>query len=103
MVLALLCAQWAGLLHRVEHAGWMPQAALQTNHADEEYPTGNDPHELNHSCALFDGILLADSAPLLPIKLPLLPGTRFLALWSAYASWDAPLLCHFSSRAPPSV
>jgi len=97
LVLALLCAQWAGLHHRIEHAGLQHQSALQTHDAEDDHQ-----QELKHSCILFDGISLADSSPMPPVALPLMPGTRILALWRAFASWDAPLLCHFSSRAPPS-
>ncbi|MDQ7969034.1 MAG: hypothetical protein REI95_05265 [Oxalicibacterium faecigallinarum] len=97
LVLALLCAQWAGLHHRIEHAGLISPHVLQTIEAED-----NHQPEATHSCILFDGISLADATPLLPVSLPLLPGARVLALWHAFASWDAPLLCHFSSRAPPA-
>lgn len=99
LVAALLCAQWSGLHHRIEHGGLL-QASAQ-HQADHDHAPA-DREDAHHSCVLFDGLTLADTGTLLPPQLPLLPGTRVLALWTAYASWDAPPLCHFSPRAPPS-
>ncbi|WP_293780957.1 hypothetical protein [uncultured Oxalicibacterium sp.] len=103
---ALLCVQWAGMQHRIDHtmlayqisspsveARADIQTSVQSDHAKDHLP--------EHSCALFDGICLADSNTLPAIVLPLLPAQRILALWRAFASWDAPQLRHFSSRAPP--
>ncbi len=102
LVAAVLCTQWSGLHHRIEHGGLahvaMPSQSV-TPDLDHDLPHREDAH---HSCVLFDGLTLTDAGTLLPPQLPLLPGTRVLALWTAYASWDAPPLCHFSPRAPPS-
>ncbi len=114
----LLFSQWLGLLHGIAHAGWPEQAhaspvasfnaalfnyvdadADADNPADGKLPAAHGkPH---HSCAEYDaaagaaGIHVRFFSPL-PV-----PGTQVLALWQAFASWDAPAVCHFSSRAPP--
>jgi hypothetical protein len=101
LVLALLFAQWLGLAHRIEHAG-LQQTAMQAQarQAAAQANAGFD-KSLDHSCALFDAAALA-TALNSPAAIPtLLPGTQVLALWVAFASWDAPFLCHFSPRAPP--
>lgn len=99
----MLCAQWSGLHHRIEHSG-LPHAAVAATWqavADLDHQPA-DHEDAHHSCVLFDGLTLADGGALLPPQLPLLPGTRVLALWTAHASWVTPPLCHFSPRAPPS-
>lgn len=106
-MLALLFAQWLGLAHRIDHAGLAQpaqaaqsvrlaqagQSALQTN-------TDYD-KSLDHSCALFDASALAAALNSPPVSLAIVPGAQVLALWVAFASWDAPFLRYFSSRAPP--
>ncbi|MNR80718.1 hypothetical protein D3C72_114440 [compost metagenome] len=101
LVVLVLFAQWMGLRHRIEHANWSglqhsSQQLAQDSAASQEYEG-----DKSHSCILFDGMALADGAPLLPFTAILQTGVQVLALWAAYTSWDAPLLCHFSSRAPP--
>ncbi|MFL9927382.1 hypothetical protein PQR62_24120 [Herbaspirillum lusitanum] len=55
----------------------------------------------HHSCVAYDAATLAASVHIdFPLP-PLMPGTHVLALWQAFASWDAPFVCHFFSRAPP--
>jgi len=90
LVAALLFAQWAGLSHRIDHAPFMSAAAADGHDSDA-----------GHSCAAFDAAAVADAIHLPPFAPPLLAGTRILALWAAFASWDAPPVLHFSSRAPP--
>lgn len=103
LVALVLFAQWMGLRHRIEHADW---GSIQHHQMEER---GTSVAELEyagdkaHSCILFDGMALADGAPLLPFSPVLQTSVRVLALWAAYISWDAPLLCHFSSRAPPAA
>lgn len=98
----LLAAQWLGLGHRITHAGWQPGAPAQfvkAGAADSERQSPSaDP---THSCAAFDEATLPAALSTPPYLAPLLPGTAVLALWSAYASWQQPFHCHFSSRAPP--
>jgi hypothetical protein len=88
----LLFAQWSGLAHRIGHAplAGMHMQAGETDHDD----TG-------HSCVAFDAAAVADSIHLPPFAAPLLTSARVLALWAAFHSWDAPLVRHFSPRAPP--
>ena len=91
---ALLFAQWTGLAHRIDHApltGMQAQAG-ETDHHDTD---------VHHSCVAFDAAAVADAIHLPPFIAPLLASAHVLALWAAFQSWDAPLVRHFSSRAPP--
>jgi hypothetical protein len=90
----LLFAQWSGLAHRIDHA---PLAVI---HAQSDLSDDHDT-EPNHSCVAFDAAAVADAIHLPPFVAPLLASTHVLALWVAFNSWDAPLVRHFSSRAPP--
>lgn len=94
LVMAVLFAQWAGLQHGIKHAG-LPHSAASIAQFDF---TESD---TQHSCIAFDAAALADSISLDPYLAPLLTSARVLALWSAFASWDAPFKPYFSSRAPP--
>lgn len=103
LVAALLFAQWLGLAHRIDHSGLQQtsgqaQGSLLTSPSDV-----NVDKSLDHSCALFDAAALATVLNSPAIVPAILPAAQVLALWQAFASWDAPFLCHFSSRAPPSV
>lgn len=104
LIALMLFAQWMGLKHRIEHADVIDghhavlQVAAQVAGTDQPVEYAGDK---SHSCTLFDGVALADSAPSLFFLPVLQTGAKILALWAAHASWDAPLLCHFSSRAPP--
>lgn len=103
LVIALLFAQWLGLAHRIDHSDLQQtiaqaQGPLLTSPSD-----GNIDKSLDHSCALFDGAALATALNSPAVVPAILPAAQVLALWQAYASWDAPFLCHFSSRAPPAV
>lgn len=104
LVVALLFAQWLGLAHRIDHAR-PAQAMQQVQHdvsaVQGDAATAGYDKSLEHSCALFDATVLASALHSPAMSLPVLPGTQVLALWQAFASWDAPLLLHFSSRAPP--
>lgn len=103
LVVALLFAQCLGLAHRIEHA--MPALATQQAPGDLSFALQSDDagfdKSLEHNCALFDGAALASALPSPVASLAVLPGAQVLALWTAFASWDAPVLLHFSSRAPP--
>lgn len=94
LMMAVLFAQWVGLNHGIRHAG------LQQSPASFAQIEG-DEGEAQHSCIAFDAATLADSIPLAPYLAPLLTGARVLALWIAFASWNAPFTPYFSSRAPP--
>lgn len=102
LVVTLLFAQWLGLAHRIEHG----RPAEVTQQVQVNLPAlqgdsaGYD-KALEHNCALFDGAALASVLHSPTVSLAILPGAKVLALWTAFASWDAPVLLHFSSRAPP--
>lgn len=94
LLVALLFAQWAGLQHRIAHAGWLsfqPAATAQFDGGESA----------QHSCAAFDAATLADNIHTVALRTPLLTSAPVLGLWIAFASWDAPLTRYFSSRAPP--
>lgn len=93
VVLALLFAQWAGVQHRIAHAGLMHEHASST-HIDDD-------RNADHSCAAFDAATIGDSIHVSPFASPLITSAQVLALWAAFISWDAPLIAYFSSRAPP--
>jgi hypothetical protein len=93
LMVALLFAQWTGLAHRVDHG---PLASL---HADAK--DGSTPDEGSHSCVAFDAAAVADAISIPPFAAPPIAGAKVLALWTAFASWDAPPALPFSSRAPP--
>lgn len=73
--------------------------------ADADADTDSHPHthadHSHHSCVSYDAAALSAGAHTDFPPLPLMPPVRVLALWQAFASWDPPLNCHFSSRAPP--
>lgn len=121
LVVSLLFAQALGLVHSIVHAGWQPgqvhslideslfdygedhAPAVSSKTSDGKAADGkpaahNDAH---HSCVAYDAATLAAAMHFdFPLP-PLLPPTRVLALWQAFASWDAPVDCYFSPRAPP--
>lgn len=105
----LLCAQWVGLHHSVAHAGWQahPTRLVRSTDAGNQRPdlegklSSNGDQNKFHSCAAFDAASMADALhAALPIIVPKSPKPR-LAQWTAFASWDAPILLSFLSRAPP--
>lgn len=96
LAIVILCAQWGGLTHRIVHAGLQQQASMPGIDAS----AGID-KAIEHSCMLLDAAALGAGLAT-PSYMPgMLPGAKVLALWSAFASWDAPLFCQFLSRAPP--
>ena len=100
LMMALLCAQWAGQWHRVAHAGGLHQLSrtVAATQADAHDDAG---HDLHHSCSLFDAAALASGIPSTLFDLPSAPGVNAPAPWVAFLSWQAPFACFFSSRAPP--
>jgi hypothetical protein len=108
LVIAVLFAQWMGLQHRIAHADRVDnhhalQTVVQTLSDSTSDSSAEYAGDKSHSCTLFDGMALADGAPALPFIPLLQTSVQVLALWAAHASWDAPFLCHFSSRAPPKA
>jgi hypothetical protein len=105
LVMALLCAQWMGLRHSIAHAGWpQGQQSVGSSSSSFSLQVGTDQDgDVHHSCLAFDAATLADSVYTVPFNTALVPNLHVLAQWVAFASWHAPLVCHFSSRAPPLV
>jgi hypothetical protein len=99
LVLSLLVTQFAGQLHRIEHAGWQSGANVQL-----ALPAlSGDDLGKNHSCLVFDASTLADTACVAFAALPFIAGTHLVAQWIAFLSWDAPVVHHFLSRGPPEI
>jgi hypothetical protein len=99
LVTALLLAQWSGLAHRVKHA---PQSVTQSATPPSEGKEAPD-GSLRHSCVAFDAATVAD---LLVIASPAVRAFAAVESWrrlATFISREPPLLCHFSSRAPPLV
>lgn len=105
LVLAVLFAQWMGMRHRIEHAGWVndrPATSQQTALDPDVQSAEQTGQKSPHSCLLFDDATLGNSIVIIPLKLPPPTCARERALWLAFTSWDAPLTSYFSSRAPPA-
>jgi hypothetical protein len=110
---AMLWGQWAGLVHRIEHGvgggtGLAHAVSVHAASVQHERPSaralaGADALAGLHSCVVFDGLCLADSLP--AALLPVLPGRVVHAappLWG-FVSWQASVVLHFESRAPPAA
>ena len=111
LVMALLCAQWIGLVHRVVHEGKSLSAAEVVSDPEVKAANINNVKPgidslwndtVHHSCAAFDAAALGATVNSTPFVVPVLPNLHVLALWIAFCSWEVPFSCHFSSRAPPS-
>ena len=103
LICALLFAQWMGFAHRVEHGDWKSFAAV--THADVADEQHTEPHEpsAEHACAAYDAATLGTPfAPAIPLLMPINDAYVRMA-WTAFSCWDAPVVRHFSSRAPPVV
>lgn len=98
LVMTLLLAQWAGLAHRIDHAYSTGATQVLASTVDG---SGTNDASLRHSCVAFDAAAVADSLHVTAFALPIVVSAKTLALWAAFSSWDAPVVCHFSSRAPP--
>lgn len=103
---ALLLAQWAGLSHRMSHAGWggtQPAQSSQSVHvrlAGDKISTGGD-HNTLHSCALYDAAASADYLHACAPATPCCCGTPLIAGNSAGLPWLPTITLPFLSRAPP--
>lgn len=106
---AMLWAQWAGLVHRIEHgvgggSGAAQAAPVQHEQAASRLAVGVDAGPAGlHSCVVFDGLCLADSLP--TALLPVLPRRMVHAVppLPGFVSWQAGVVRHFQSRAPPAA
>jgi len=94
LMMVVLFAQWIGLRHGIVHAGLQHSTVSVTQ-------TDSDSGDAHHSCIAFDAAALADSISPGAYLAPFFTSARVLALWTAFASWDAPFSYYFSSRAPP--
>jgi hypothetical protein len=97
LTLAMVFAHWQGLKHRVEHASQYPGGPELAVKA----PAGSNLLALQHSCLAYDAATVAPALHSPASTACVLPAGRVLALWAAFASWDAPVTHYFSSRAPP--
>jgi hypothetical protein len=100
LTLAMVFAHWQGLSHRISHASQYQNAAGSML---ASAPDGSHQKALQHSCLAYDAATVAPALNTLSCVAGVLPGGQVLALWSAFASWDAPFTRYFSSRAPPSA
>jgi hypothetical protein len=103
LAMALLFAQWAGLVHSVAHAGW--ESGLQQRAVTSELrpiaDMGGTGH--HHSCLEFNAATLAASIHSVTF-IPLLPPLVYVPIVEALlVSWDGLPAYYFSPRAPPSA
>lgn len=112
LALAMLWAQVAGVLHRIEHAGGVPQGHAATHAGAHAWATSveasgqaADDASLSslHSCVLFDGLCMADglATAILPAEAPHLLDAAPLA--QGFLSWVSFFVGHFLSRGPPAA
>ncbi|MDO9005978.1 MAG: hypothetical protein Q7V20_21245 [Aquabacterium sp.] len=97
---ALLCAQWVGMLHRIDHAGG--QAHLQQAHGQSDSSPAS-PSSLSHSCVVFDGAYLADWLPTALVGFCAEHRAHVLPSAIGFASWQGLFFGHFQPRAPPAA
>lgn len=116
LAVAMLWAQWAGVLHRIDHANGEPRGGqtvsarlfgpVHTSATDSS--KGNEVGEASstaslHSCLLFDGLCLAESLPTTAMAVGVLRLLQPLPSAVAFAFWHGPFTPHFLSRAPPDA
>ena len=99
LIVTLLVAQWTGVVHRIAHAkGWPANQSVSA----ESVQTTNWGDQTTHSCAAFDAAAVGSALTGPCLAIAIVPNTHVLAMWVAFASWQAPHISHFSSRAPPA-
>ncbi|WP_124080123.1 hypothetical protein [Pigmentiphaga humi] len=97
LVLALCVAQWAGVLHEIEH-GWSESPAGLAGGPAKAYG------HAGHSCVLYAAAALSDGPPALPIVLvPPLASHLPAVLAEAGATPHLAAPRRFLSRAPPQL
>jgi hypothetical protein len=103
MAMVLVMVQALGLLHGIVHAGGQQQAGYSAPAFSLSLSrnTADFPGDLRHSCAAFDEATLPAALHGPVISTPVVANLHCLALWLAFASWDAPFSHYFTSRAPP--
>ena len=99
LAVALLLAQWVGMLHRIEHAGGhlTPQAQSRLGSAHSSSPS------VAHSCVVFDGAYLADLLPTNVVDFVAAGTAHVLPPASVFAFWHGLATRHFQPRAPPAA
>ena len=101
LIVALLAVQWMGVVHRIVHTkGWPKSQSVSTASAQTFTASWGD--QVDHSCAAFDAAAVGAALTGPCLAVAIVPNTHVLALWVAFASWQAPHISHFSSRAPPA-
>jgi fumarate reductase subunit D len=87
LAVALLCAQWAGMLHRIDHA--KGQGDVHVHGA--------------HACVVFDGACLADLLPTALVASPAAHMAHVRPFAIDFTSWQGVFFGHFQPRAPPAA
>ena len=102
LVVAILFAQWVGVVHRVVHGTGQPRGSVSAE--STTVPLLPDWVSFaSHSCAEFDAATVGDTMSSAVLSAPLLPNMYEIAQRVAFSSWTVPFLCRFSSRAPPQA
>ena len=106
LIVAVLFAQWMGVMHRISHADRsngpiISIAGFDVRSAGPATDRVADGNTDNHSCTAFDAATLADALPVPFVCASLQPGAALIAARAAFDSWDAPLAHFYSPRAPP--
>ena len=100
LTLAMVCAHWQGLVHRIAHATQYSTAAA--DYAANGLASSHQ-KAVQHSCLAYDAATVAEALHTPPCTTAVLQADRILARWAAFDSWNAPFAPYFSSRAPPSA
>ena len=103
---ALLLAQWAGLSHRLSHAGWADgklqgRLVLQQANVVWQFFSADNEEKNLHSCALVDAATNADYLHAVPDPEPGISRQPVMLSNQHYVTWLASVRVPFSSRAPP--
>lgn len=98
LTLAMVCAHWQGLVHRIAHASQYSTAAA--DYAANGLASSHQ-KAVQHSCLAYDAATVAEALHTPPCTTAVLQADRILARWDSFDSWDAPFAPYFSSRAPP--
>lgn len=98
LTLAMVCAHWQGLAHRIAHAS---QHVAMAGDPGMHASSPSDTKAVPHSCLAYDAATVSPALHTPACTTAVLPAGRVLAQWAAFASWNAPFTPYFSSRAPP--
>ena len=100
LVVAILFAQWVGVVHRVVHGTGQPRGAVSA--VSTTAPLLPDwVNFASHSCAELDAATLGAALSRAVFSMPIVPHVYEAAQPVTFSSWVAPFVCRFSSRAPP--